>query len=241
MCSIASGAPLLCPVLCQLICFMPSHRSAVGPKCVECACCVWGCITEWACGSGVPPRTTACVEGGATGIVALTLSGAMVQLASRRAGRGPPGWGAFSSRDALHLLGGLLYPLLHQRPAQQARDPHTGVDAGGSDAGGRRQSRNWLHAGGRAGTCCNCMQRRARPPLSLQPGSSGSHQLRPHPALPHPAPPPHLKWRMRPCTGQAAASPRAQMVCPSSCLVTSHSMSISSSLRAAERKKRGGG
>lgn len=25
----------------------------------------------------------------------------------------------------------------------------------------------------------------------------------------------HLKWRMRPCTGQAAASPSAQMVCPS--------------------------
>ena len=169
MCATTTGSNrpascALCPMLCRLICFMPSHRSAVGPKCVECACCVWGCITEWACGSGVPPRTTACVEGGATGIVALTLSGAMVQLASRRAGRGPPGWGAFSSRNALHLLGGLLYPLLHQRPAQQARDPHTGVDAGGSDAGGRRQSRNWLHAGGRAGTCCNCMQRRARPP-----------------------------------------------------------------------------
>ena len=31
------------------------------------------------------------------------------------------------------------------------------------------------------------------------------------------------------CTGQAAASPSAQMVCPSICLVTSHSMSISSS------------
>ena len=41
----------------------------------------------------------------------------------------------------------------------------------------------------------------------------------------------HLKWRMRPCTGHAAASPSAQMVCPSICLVSSHSMSISSTLQ----------
>ena len=41
----------------------------------------------------------------------------------------------------------------------------------------------------------------------------------------------HLKCRMSPCTGQAAASPSAQIVCPSICLVISHSMSISSSLQ----------
>ncbi len=35
---------------------------------------------------------------------------------------------------------------------------------------------------------------------------------------------------MRPCTGQAAPSARAQMVCPSICLESSHSRSISSTL-----------
>ena len=35
------------------------------------------------------------------------------------------------------------------------------------------------------------------------------------------------KWRMRPCTGQAAASPRAQIVWPSISLVSSQSWSIS--------------
>ena len=35
------------------------------------------------------------------------------------------------------------------------------------------------------------------------------------------------KWRIRPCTGHAAASPSAQIVWPSTCPVTSSSMSIS--------------
>ena len=41
------------------------------------------------------------------------------------------------------------------------------------------------------------------------------------------------KWRIRPWTGQAAASPSAQMVWPSISLVTSSSMSISSTVRVA--------
>ena len=36
------------------------------------------------------------------------------------------------------------------------------------------------------------------------------------------------KCRMRPWTGHAAPSPRAHMVCPSICLLSSHNMSISS-------------
>lgn len=39
------------------------------------------------------------------------------------------------------------------------------------------------------------------------------------------------------CTGHAAASPRAQMVCPSICLVISHSMSISSTRASPCRHK----
>ena len=37
-----------------------------------------------------------------------------------------------------------------------------------------------------------------------------------------------LKCLINPCAGQAAPSPRAQIVCPSTCLDTSHRASISS-------------
>ena len=45
------------------------------------------------------------------------------------------------------------------------------------------------------------------------------------------------KWRMRPWIGHAAASPRAQMVWPSTCLVTCCSMSISSIAASPSRRR----
>jgi hypothetical protein len=45
------------------------------------------------------------------------------------------------------------------------------------------------------------------------------------------------EWRIRPWIGQAAASPRAQIVWPSTCLVTDSSMSISST-SASPRTRR---
>src|SRR6185437_13187914 len=43
------------------------------------------------------------------------------------------------------------------------------------------------------------------------------------------------KWRIRPWIGQAAASPSAQMVWPSTCLVTSSSLSISATSTSPSR------